>query len=517
MPMLNRSALVRGGTALSGGPFDILKSGRNCWQIATASRAAVLVDGANYFTALDNALRKATRSIAILGWDFDAGIRLRAGDDQPTLGNLLRHLVQEREELKVRILIWDLSTLHAPSATAPMLFGAPWQDHPRIEVRLDARHPVFGAQHQKVVCIDDSVAFIGGIDLTVRRWDSSAHIPDDPRRVDTEGEPYEPVHDLQMAIEGEAAAAAARLVYDRWKMVTGEAVSERTDPRDVWPEEVKEDFVATPVALARTCPRGVVRRSVREAEALNLDALRSARDAIYIEAQYFADRRIGVLLAELLKRPDGPEVVLVIACSAHGRIERWIMNGNRDRVLRIMKRADRYGRLRVLYPVNATYEGDQEIFVHAKLVVVDDRFLRIGSSNMNRRSTGLDAELDVAIEAQDMATRQRIAAIRARLLGEHLCVSPEQVDAAIREHDGLISAIDALIGERRTLRHYTHVTRTGSTHLMLGTRILDPRGPITVAGLCSRKNLRSPGFGYFRRQMASASAKVMAPSPSGTR
>ncbi len=126
------------------GPFApeggrILKLGRNCWRIAHAGRAAVLADAADYFSALEAALLRAERSIVVLGWDFDASIRLRVGDTPPSpmLGDLLRSLVEERPDLEVRILIWNLSTVHAPGATLPLIFGAPWQDHPRIKLRLE--------------------------------------------------------------------------------------------------------------------------------------------------------------------------------------------------------------------------------------------------------------------------------------------------------------------------------------------------------------------------------------------
>ncbi len=375
------------------------------------------------------------------------------------------------------------------------------------------------------MCVDDSIAFVGGIDLTIRRWDTTEHRPDDPNRVDTEGKPYEPVHDLQMVVEGEAAKAAARLAYDRWEIVTGEAVQEKAAFRDIWPADVEPDFHGSPVALARTTPRSGIRRGVREVAALNTDALRSAKHAIYIEAQYFADRRIGRLLAKSLKQAEGPEIVIVIAPSAHGHLEAWIMNGNRDRVLRLLKRADRHGRLRILFPVVASPDGEQEeIFVHAKLVVVDDRFIRVGSSNLNRRSTGLDAECDLAIEAENEEAQVRMAAIRARLLGEHLGQSAQHVAATIAAEGSLIRTIEKLSGNGRNLRPYTSVTRKGSTRLMLGTRLLDPRQPLRFgsffAGLLSPlRGLVSPqrGWSHLLRRWPSANAKKTAPNASGTR
>jgi phosphatidylserine/phosphatidylglycerophosphate/cardiolipin synthase-like enzyme len=471
--------------------YEILQPGRSCLGVATAHRASVIVDAADYFVHLEASLRRANRSIVILGWDFDAGIRLyREGHrrDSLTLGDLLRTLVEERPELQIRILIWSLSTIHAPGATVPLLFGSSWQDHPRITLRLDNHNPVYGAHHQKIVLVDDMVAFVGGIDLTVDRWDTTQHAPDDERRLTPDGCAYGAVHDVEMAVDGEAAKEVRKVAANRWKEATAEALPIASTSSDVWPPDLEPDFWNVPVAVARTVPRRGMRQAIREIERLNIAALRAARHSIYIETQYFADRRIGNLLAESLTREEGPEIVVLVPREGHGFLERWIMDGNRDRVVRRMKRADRFGRLRALYPVVAGTEGDCHIFIHAKVLIVDDKFLRIGSSNFNRRSTGLDTECDLAIEAQDGRTEQGIAGVRTRLLGEHLGVEPE-VFAASFEEGGLIQAIDRLGTGSRRLRRYNHISRRGPTRLKFGTRLLDPRGPIRLASLLS---LRSP-------------------------
>src|SRR5690606_12209369 len=144
-----------------------------------------------YFAALEASLRRADRSIIIIGWDFDARIRLRPQDgaDTLTLADLLRSLVEKRPELHIRILVWSLATVHAPGKTLPLLFGASWARHERIELRLDTHHPAYASHHQKIVIIDDSVAFVGGMDLTVARWDRPGHVPNEELRTDPDGAP----------------------------------------------------------------------------------------------------------------------------------------------------------------------------------------------------------------------------------------------------------------------------------------------------------------------------------------
>jgi phosphatidylserine/phosphatidylglycerophosphate/cardiolipin synthase-like enzyme len=202
----------RGGT--------IITPGRNCWRVEKASRAAVLVDGADYFSRLETALRAARSSILILGWDFDGSIRLRpdaSEQESPPLGPLLRSLAEDNPDLQIRILVWSVAVVHAPGAPGPLIFGAEWQNHPRIELRLDTHHPIYAAHHQKVVTVDGTLAFAGGIDLTVRRWDTCRHASDDPLRARNDGSIYDPVHDIQMVVEGEAAQALEVLALDRWE------------------------------------------------------------------------------------------------------------------------------------------------------------------------------------------------------------------------------------------------------------------------------------------------------------
>lgn len=486
--------------------FDILKPGDNCRCVGLADRASVLVDAANYFAHLESALRKAQRSIIIVGWDFDASIRLRQDNGvSPELGELLRKLVEERSDLEVRLLIWNLSTIHAPGATMPLLFGAPWQDHPRITLRLDSPHPIYGAHHQKIVCIDDSIAFAGGMDLTVDRWDTQDHRPDDKRRVCSDGSLYGAVHDIQMVVDGEAASCVAAVAYDRWRAATGETIVPTGAVQSIWPEDLEPDFTQVSVGVARTNARQGLRRGIREIERLNMSALGAARRSIYIEAQYFADARVVDVLSSGLRKEDGPEVVVLVPLKGHGFIERWVMDGNRDRIVRKLKRADTFGRLRTVYPVVASPSGDCDIFIHAKLLIVDDKFLRVGSSNFNRRSTGIDTECDLAIEAQDATTEARIAAIRARLLAEHLGAEPETVAARIGKGGaGLLKVVDEMSSSERRLRPYTHITHRGPTHYVFGTRFIDPRGPLRLASLFAPRRRRSGASRPFRTAAAEA-------------
>ena len=109
---------------------------------------------------------------------------------------------------------------------------------------------------------------------------------------------------------------------------------------------------------------------------------------------------------------------------SRGLVERLVMGSNRDRLIRRLHQADRHDRLRVYYPVVPGREGEGQILVHSKLIIVDDTLLRVGSSNLNNRSAGLDTECDLAIEARNERERRAIRGIRDRLVAEHLGVDP---------------------------------------------------------------------------------------------
>jgi phosphatidylserine/phosphatidylglycerophosphate/cardiolipin synthase-like enzyme len=471
----------------------IVKPGRNCWRIADAKRAAVLIDGASYFEQLEAALLRARRSILILGWDFDGRIRLRPNveeDQSQPLGPFLRWLVETRPELEIHILVWSVAVLHAPGAPMPLLFGAQWQEHPRIHLRLDTFHPIYAAHHQKVVCIDEALAFVGGIDLTVRRWDTSQHDVDDLVRVSPDARRYDPVHDIQMAVDGEAARAIAELARCRWRVATGEELAPIDAESDPWPATMHPDFTDIPIAIARTMPAWGDQPAIAEVAALTACALKAARRVIYIESQYLTANFVGDILADHLSQESGPEIVILVTLASHGWAEHLVMGKNRDRLIHRLKQADRFDRLSISYPVVPAPEGPRQVLIHSKLIIVDDVFLRVGSSNLNNRSIGLDTECDLAIEATSEKTRQTIAAIRNRLLAEHLDVSPETVTRNFAAEGSLVRTIRRLNTGPRGLRALDAMTEKESLTPVFGTRLLDPKRPFEPLWFLRRRRRR---------------------------
>src|SRR5690606_33180018 len=170
--------------------------------------------------------------------------------------------------------------------------------------RLDRAGPPGACHHQKVVIIDDAVAFCGGGDISTDRWDSAEHLDGDPRRCQPSGLIPAPRHEVMSVMDGAAARALGDLARERWFRATGERTVPFEAGEDPWPDDVTPDLFDVPVGIARTEPAWAGRSAVRENEALHLDAIRRARRLIYLENQYFTSPRIAAALAERLAEPD---------------------------------------------------------------------------------------------------------------------------------------------------------------------------------------------------------------------
>jgi phosphatidylserine/phosphatidylglycerophosphate/cardiolipin synthase-like enzyme len=453
---------------------SIIDPGRNCSACQNATRAAVLVDGQAYFSRLAQSLSKARYSIFIIAWDFDAAIRLGPEESEQTVGGFLRALVDNRPDLHVRILVWSEATIHAPGAAIPLLLGDDWSKHPRIRVELDTKHPIYAAHHQKIVSIDDGIAFVGGMDLTVDRWDTSDHESDCALRVKPDGTPYGPVHDVQMIVEGEAARTLTAIAAQRWQAATGEEVRPAPSGDDAWPADLEPQFKDVPIAISTVSPRWRGGDGCRESFKMALDAIAAAQNSIYLEAQYFTSRRIGKAIAASLSKPQGPDILVIVGLNSHSLLEQYVMARNRDRLARKLKKRDRYGRFRIYYP---KLPCGKDLNLHSKVIVIDDTFFRVGSSNLNNRSEGLDTECDVSIEATTDQTSAMIAEVRDALLAEHLGVDAAIVRQMVREERSLFRAVDRLNHNARRLEDLPALSRRGPTWPVFLTWLLDPRRP----------------------------------------
>jgi phosphatidylserine/phosphatidylglycerophosphate/cardiolipin synthase-like enzyme/uncharacterized membrane protein YdjX (TVP38/TMEM64 family) len=467
---------------------SILRPNRNVWRIERASRAAVLIDGGAFFSAVRAACLKARRSIFVLGWDIDSRTRLvgescKPQDDCPeTLAEFFTELVRRRPELSVNLLLWDYSVVYASERELSPRMSLQWRTPPQVTLCLDNTVPLGCSQHQKIIVVDDAVAFSGGLDLTIRRWDTSEHVADHDQRVDPAGEPYRPFHDVQMMVDGEAACALAEIAQDRWRRAM------RVDPiacrpeGDPWPDDVTPDFTDVDIGIARTQPYCDDEREIRECETLFLDSIDAAERTIYIENQYVTSPVIAKRLAQRLRKNRKLEVVMVAPRSHDAWIESRTMRNGRIRFWRTVRRAGG-DRVRLVYPEVAGGEQTTDTMIHSKVMVVDDRFLRIGSANLNNRSMGADTECDLAVEAKNARERRAIVDLRDRLIGEHCGVEAAAVAQALAGKQSLVAVVDTLADNGHCLRPIEDGKPNNGELTAAMEAIADPNEPLRLTTL----------------------------------
>lgn len=439
----------------------LLQPGETCWRLASSDRFGMIIDCEDYFAAFREACLQAKHRIFLVGWDFDTRIRLlmkRPHDGWPVrVGPFISALVKRRPDLQVYILKWDVAFFTMIRQNPWPVRAVQWKLSDQVHFKLDGEHPFGSCHHQKIVCIDDRFALVGAIDITRERWDTRAHRDNDRRRVTPGGRRYMPHHDVALAVDGEAAQVLGQLCRDRWRRATHEDLEPAPASRDAepfrWPSVVSCDAEGLTVGIARTLPPYEEEEGIFEIEALYLRAIRQARRLIYLENQYFASRAIVRALVERLREPDPPEVVVVNPLEAAGWLEQSTMDTARIRAVAACRAADHCGRFRIYYPV--TKKG-RPIYVHAKVTIIDDRVLKVGSANINNRSLGFDSECDVAVapRPEEEGTRALIHGRMIDLLAEHLDVSQDDLRSRIDDHDGrIIPAVDSLRTEQgRSLR-----------------------------------------------------------------
>jgi phosphatidylserine/phosphatidylglycerophosphate/cardiolipin synthase-like enzyme len=434
----------------------ILQPGRNCWRINRARHFYAVQDAADYFRLVRRALVSARRSVFILGWDMTAGVDLEPGapaSPVPTrFDRLLRYVARRRPALRCYLLTWDYGALFTLERDPFSRFRFSRRMPRGVHFRFDDRHPVGACHHQKVLVVDDQLAFCGGVDLTGHRWDTSAHLVNEPLRKTPTGKVYGPYHEVQTMVDGPVAASLGELARERWRAVSDEHLPPvEASTESLWPQDVAADLTDVDVAISRTLPAFGGRAAVRECEALFFDAIARATRSIYIENQYFTHVQLTDALAARLAEPNGPEVIIAVPRDSHGWLEHETIGAMRDTAFRRLIAADSFKRLRLVAPV-ASRAQDVPTFVHSKVMIVDDQFLRIGSANCTHRSMGVDTECDLAVEADGNGrVADGIVRVRDRLIGEHLGLSAEAVSASLARTGSLAALVDEREHADRTL------------------------------------------------------------------
>ena len=467
---------------------EILNEGTNCWRINRAQRASFIIDGEDYFRTVRQAMKQAQHSIFIIGWDIHSELQLVRDDSDDgyskQLGPLLNQLAAEKDSLNIYILNWDFAMIYVIEREFFPHYKLRWKSHKHVHFCLDGNHPVGASQHQKLVVVDDQLAFVGGMDLSQWRWDTTEHKIDDPRRRDPKGKAYPPFHDVMMLVDGDAARSVGELARERWRIAASDDAvplntdSHNSEPPVDWPQQREADLHQVDIGIARTLPMYQSREAVREVEQLYLQSIAAAEQFIYIENQYFSSQRIGEALEKRLQQANGPHVIIVMPEKTGGWLEQHTMDVLRARLLSKLKQADKHDRLRIYY-VQLSASPATSLMIHAKVMVIDDCFARVASSNLSNRSMGLDSECDLVVQSTDTQDCDAaIAGFRRRLLAEHLGVSEAELAGAEQQQPSLIQAIESLRSDQRSLQPLSTDLPDDVDSWVPESELLDPEKPV---------------------------------------
>lgn len=443
---------------------ELLHEGHNCWRITSANSGRFLIDGASYYEEIHHAILNAQKEIIIAGWELAADLNLvpesLAGNRPTQLAELLRYVLDENSDLRVYILIWDAFPFFAFDRQTKHRLRKAYK-HDRLHLHFHKFLPTFASFHQKLVVIDDNVAFCGGIDLAANRIDTPEHSIYGKKR----SLGHIPIHDVQIRLDGEAAKGLGELLKDDWQKATGHRI-ERTNrisdkripetavkPLDLG-SGASRDFSQARVAISRTRALYGQQECHREIEQALIDLISAAQKEIYIETQYLSSKSVGIALEQALQKPEGPEIIIVTSCIHLGWWEKRTLGAFRNRILDALKKSDRYGRLGVFYP--ALPEATYGVKVHSKILVIDDLYAMVGSANLTNRSMGFDSEcsviLDASGESESGTLRGPIEGFKHQLVSEHLGLSLEEFIEERKQCDSLLRLIHKYDSWKRALR-----------------------------------------------------------------
>lgn len=467
---------------------------KSVWRLARADESAVIVDAEAYFKAFYQAALRANSYILIAGWQFDTEVSLLRGADAAEarlpvqLRPFLNALLDRNPELQIYLLAWDFSVVYAIEREwlqeERFAYGSPH----RMHFVFDEHPNAVASHHQKFVVIDGKVAFVGSTDLCDARWDDREHAQENPNRVNLGGDLGRPNHEVQAGVSGEAALALMELFQSRWRDATGAGIT-LPEPKpgielslSAVLAGLKPDAVlplrATDAAIVRTAPNpdGEV---TKETFTLFTSAIASAERLVYLETQYFTSRSIAAAFVARLSEPSRPklELVFVLPKKADNSKEKFALGEAQSDALGTIESAAQAGghEIRFLCTSTSCQQNEPTTFIHSKVLIVDDRFLSVGSANLTERSMGLDSELSLVWEAEAGSELERdIRHVRASLLGEH----SERDGKELEGEESMVTVVDRWMGSSSRLRR-CHFEAEGSS--VVKNVIFDPGGPSTIA------------------------------------
>lgn len=363
----------------------------------------VLIDGVEALPRIAEELARAKSHVHLTGWFLSPELQLTREEEPVVVRNLLAELA---ERIDVRVLLWKGAPVPAfrPSRGDVRDVVESLTRHTKIRAAVDSCTGFTHCHHEKTIVIDDRVAFVGGIDLTLDGGDPF----DTPTHRARGGIGW---HDVATRIEGPAVVDVAEHFRLRWRTPGGESLPAPA---------VAEPAGAHELQIARTVPAKVYKALPRgdySILASYMGALRSAERLVYLENQFLWSPEIVDVLARKLRNPPSDDFRVVVLLPARANDGADVSRGQ---VAALIKADDGQGRFLACTVYARAGKLRDVVYVHSKVGIVDDRWLTVGSANLNAHSLFNDTEMNVTCLDPDLARDTRL-----RLWSEHL-----ELDAA---------------------------------------------------------------------------------------
>ena len=365
----------------------------------------VLIDGAEALPRIAEELSRARSHVHLTGWFISPELQLTREEEPVIVRNLLAELA---EKIDVRVLLWEGAPVPAfrPSRGDVRNAVANLVHHTRIKSAVDGCTGFTHCHHEKTIVIDDRVAFVGGIDLTLDGGD-----PFDTGTHRARGGIG--WHDAAVRIEGPAVVDVAEHFRLRWRTPGREELP---------PPAVPEPAGDLELQVTRTVPAKTyraLRRGDYSILASYMGALRSAERLVYLENQFLWSPEIVGVLIDKLRNPPSDDFRLVVLLPARANDGADVSRGQ---IAALIHADDGAGRFLACTVYARAGKLRDVVYVHAKIGIVDDRWLTIGSANLNAHSLFNDTEMNVVTLDPGVARETRL-----RLWAEHLEATPDDV------------------------------------------------------------------------------------------
>ena len=400
-------------------------------------RVEWLIDNADTYDAVLRAIARARRTIWIaqLALDPDCTVhRSRARGDSPRADDdrLILDALIAASTKGVRVCVL-LNTSLLLDTAKPLQAWLARSGATGIEVRGISRFPQL--LHAKMVLVDEEEAILLGSPFVNGYWDDTGHQPTDSRRPLRElgGRP---LHDVSVLLTGPAVQDLGLIFAELWNDVALRAEHGSVLHPLARAETVDRD---QQVHIVRTTPRhSLPRHPDGHMEILSAieSGLENARSLIYIEHQYLSARPVVAALARALERAASLEILLVLNQNPDVTAYRGWQN-------LLLREAGLLDHPRV--GIFALWSAEphrtwavNQLFVHSKVLTIDDRWATVGSANLDGvslHSYGDDFagrlgrrvfrdvrnfDMNVVIAGRGSAPVETIRELRTRLWGEHL-------------------------------------------------------------------------------------------------